>query len=553
MKNSTNFDSVSPTTKTGITSILTEKKQETLVNRFRQLDANRTSKLNRARRCASMTIPSLLPPLGWNESLSLPQPYSSIGARGVTSLASRMLSAMLPVNDSPFFRFNLKNGVEATNEINAYLETMTHQVYRKLSSTNLREIVFQAIQSLIVTGDSLVHIEDDGRFRSTRLDHYVCVRSVDGTLNEVIYLEYDLQDALKIASYSTEKQGYEKNYCQIKINTSGSWDYRKEDEHGKVIATGSYEVSPVTVLRWYGIAGDNYGRSHCEDILGDLQSLDSYTKSLLDGMAAASSFWLCLDPSGITEIDDVSSQANGSWIPARKEDLFVLSPSQTMNPQISAAQLAVDVMRREIGQSFLMSGAAIPSGDRVTATAVRMIGSELETILGGAFSAIARDLMEPIIRRTILMMIENDELDKAMYEQFFDKEGTLRVEVVTGLQALSRDSDLQKLMQMGDMVRNLPQEANASFKWSEYAKALITSLGFDNRNWIITEEERVQEQQRLAAEQQKLMQQQAQQQAITKVMANAGNSMAQQDVSNNGGRGVKQFLDNSGVDTSALG
>jgi hypothetical protein len=269
---------------------------------------------------------------------------------------------------------------------------------------------------------------------------------------------------------------------------------------------------------------------------------------MLDGMAASTAFWMCLDPSGITEIDDIASQSNGSWVPARREDVFVLSPSQTMNTQISAAQTAVEVMRREIGQAFLMSASAIPSGDRVTATAVRLIGSELETILGGAFSAIARDLLEPIIKRSIFLMIEDESLDKRMYDQFFNKDGTLNIEVVTGLQALSRDTDLQKLMQMGEMVRNLPESALASFKWSEYARALISSLGFDSRNWVISDEEKQQ------LEQQKMMQQQMmqQQQTAQSVLADAGRAAALQDIQNTGGQGLSNVLQNSGVDMSAF-
>ena len=68
-----------------------------IADRFRTLDAMRTSKLFRARLCSSLTIPSLLPPKGWTEQMELTQPTSSVGARGVTSLASRMLSAMLPL------------------------------------------------------------------------------------------------------------------------------------------------------------------------------------------------------------------------------------------------------------------------------------------------------------------------------------------------------------------------------------------------------------------------------------------------------------------------
>ena len=527
-----------------------------IADRFRMLDSMRKSKLYRARLCSSLTIPSLLPPVGWTEQMELQQPTSSVGARGVTSLASRMLSAMMPLNDTPFFKFGLRSGVEPTAEITQYLETMSYQVYRKLAGTNLRETIYQAIQNLIVVGDCLFHIMDDYKFRVTRLDQYVVQRSVTGQVNEIIFVEYDLVDPEQI-SYTFNipesiKQGYRRTYCQYLREEDGTWTYLKQDDDGNTLSKGVYEVCPVTVLRWYGIPGENYGRSHCEDILGDLSSLDGYTRALLDGMAAASAFWMGIDPAGITEIDDIADMPNGAWVPARNQDVFTITPSQTMNPQVSTAQSAMELMRREIGQAFLMSSSAIPSGDRVTATAVRMIGSELETVLGGAFSAIARDLMEPVVRRLVFLMIDQDELDKRMYEQFFDKDGSLTVEVITGLQALSRDTDLQKLMQMGEMVRNLPPDSARVFKWDEYARALITSLGFDARNWVHSQEE-------IQAQQQQQMQQQQQLDAQRQMNAASANTAgtvmtnaANMDLAQNGGQGIMNVLNNSGVDTSAF-
>jgi hypothetical protein len=114
--------------------------------------------------------------------------------------------------------------------------------------------------------------------------------------------------------------------------------------------------------------------------------------------------------------------------------------------------------------------------------------------------------MEPIVKRAVFIMLTNGDMDERMNEQFFEKDGTLNVEIVTGLQALSRDSDLQKLMQMGDMVRNLPPDALRTFRWDAYSRALISSLGFDPRMWVKTENE-------LAKEQAMMQQQAAQQQA----------------------------------------
>ena len=299
--------------------------------------------------------------------------------------------------------------------------------------------------------------------------------------------------------------------------------------------------------------GENYGRSHCEDILGDLMSLENYTQSHIEGMAASSTFWIGVDPAGMTEIDDISSASNGTFIPARQSDIFCISPAQTLNPQVASTANAVAEMRREVADAFLMTRSAIPSGDRVTATAIRMIGSELETVLGGAFSAIARDLMEPIIKRTIFIMLNNGDMDEGMYAQFFDKDGTLQTEIITGLQALSRDSDLQKLMQMGEMVRNLPPQALQTFKWDSYATALISSLGFDARMWVKSAEQVAQEQQQ---QQQQAMQMQMQQQAgnaITNGAVNTAAQAAQQDIQQTGGQNVGAAMQQLGIDPSQLG
>ena len=97
-------------------------------------------------------------------------------------------------------------------------------------------------------------------------------------------------------------------------------------------------------------------------------------------------------------------------------------------------------------------------------------------------------------------MIENGEIDPRLASEF-TAEGRLEVNITTGLQALSNDSDLQKLMQMGEMTRNLPEQAAALFNWAEYGRALVSALGFAPRNWMKTEEQMKQEQMAQQAEQ----------------------------------------------------
>jgi len=519
-----------------------------IANRFRTLDALRTNKLERARYCASLSVPSIMPPDGWTEQHQLPQPFSSVAARGVTAMASRMLSALLPLNDMPFFKFEMGTGSEPEIEVSSFLNNLSEQVYTKLSSGNLREIIYQALQHLIIVGDVLIIMEDDMKFRILRLDNYVCRRSVYGDVEELIYREFETlpeslssDDALISSSEGYDnKKGYKEIFNRVVIKDD-KHILTKQDSDGNSIKGGEYTVSPYILLRWSGIPGENYARSHCEDLIGDIKSLEGFTEGLINGISAASLFWQGVDPTGITEIDDIAGSPSGAFVASRPNEVFTISPATTMNPQIQSTQAGVEILRKEIGRAFLLDSASIPSGERVTATAVRMIGQELEHVLGGAFSAIARDLMKPIVKRTVFLMTTKGEVDERLQEMF-TKEGILSVAIVTGLQALSRDSDLQKLMQMGEMVRNLPEQAAAMFRWDAYGNALISSLGFNPDQWIKSEEDVRNEQMEKAQAQAQIQGAAESQTMVNQAMTQGGLDAAMQDIEATGGQGVQQAM-----------
>ena len=481
---------------------------KSVADRFGELDARRRAKLDRARTCSTLTLPSVLPPENWSEDFELPQPYSSTAGRGVTALSSRMLSALIPLNDLPFFAFAMENGAEPDPEISNLLDAMAMQVYDKMSSKNIRDAFFQALQSLIIVGDVAVKMEEDYTFRCIRLDQYCAVRDVTGDLIEFVHLEF-IPDESPIPAESEvlsgwgqyKKEGFITIYCRYVLTDDGKWHAYKETEEGRKIDEGEYDVFPYAVLRWNGVIAENYGRSKCEEIYGDIKSLEAYTEAMIYGMAAASTFFIGVNPNGVTELGDIAEAQVGDYVAARPDDTYILSPAETMNPQIQATQQAIEMMRREIGEAFLMNSASIRQAERVTATEVRMVGQELENVLGGAFSSIARDLLQPMIRRCLYQMLTDGDIDPRLEQEFFGDDGKISIDIVTGLQALSRDSDLQRLMQMGEMMRNLPPEAVQHFKYEEYAKSLISSLGFDPRMWVKSEEEVAEMRQQMMAEQ----------------------------------------------------
>lgn len=517
------------------------KKQGRVQTRWSLLDSRRNQKLTKARIFSQITIPTILPLQSQAVNSTSEQQFSSVQSRGVTSLASKILSVLIPLNDTPFFSFGLKNGSEPTIEIAEYLNILSMQVYKKLISNNLREIAYLAIQHLIVSGDVMVIMENDYSFRVIRLDHFVIRRDVNGQVKEAIYLEFIPPDTENMSVTTDFNHGmatqdeFQTVYVRCWENMDGDWEVEKELE-GEIIDTGFYDVLPFIFLRWSPVAGEDYGRSHVEDIYADIYALEMYSKAMKQGMGASSTFFMGVDPAGITEVDDLASARNGEWVAARKLDVFCISPGETLKPQLQASVMAVETMRKEVGASFLMQSAVMPTGDRVTATAIRAVGNELETILGGSFSSIAREFMIPVIQRTVFLMLQDGEIDPRMSKQFSYKDGVLNIEILTGLQSLSKESDLTKLMQMGEMIKNLPEGAASSFRWAEYARALIFSLGFDPTNWVKSDKE-IQAEQEAAAQAQLGREKEK---MLSQAMANSAEAGAQKYFDEKGTAGLTQ-------------
>ena len=504
----------------------------TLKEEFEYCDGLRTTQLDRARECARLTEPTLLPPEGHTEHDQLDLPASSVGSQGVMHLSSKMLSALIPLNDQPFFVLSPKDGSIPDPEVASYLERLSWQVHRRLSSGNLRDTAYQMLQHLIVTGNCLLLMNDDMDFSLIRLDRYVVKRDPDGKVNKVVYITYEqadhdeaqMQDALyggpsDDMTSMYDKKGYLTVYnCIHWCKECQAWKYLREVKE-EMEEEGKFDVPPFAVLRWESIAGEHYGRAKCEGIAGDLVSLENFTQSLIDGLAASSRFMIGVSKTSNTDIEDLADAGNGDYVGAEPDDVFVISPANTMKSNIQVTQQAVDTMRREVSQAFLMTGGAIRQAERVTAAEVRALGQELEQVLGGAFSAIAREFMTPIIRRTVFLMAVNNEIDERIAEEILD-DGALSASITTGLQALSRDNDLNKLMQLAEQMRNLPPEIQKQFDYNYFAQSMVNAMGFDSRQWIRDPAD-------IQAEEAMKQQQQMQQQAAGQ-MASGAVGLAQQ-------------------------
>lgn len=513
--------------------------RSTIKKRWEILNSKRTSILDKKRACARITIPELLPDDGSTQQTVMLGQNSSVQARGVLSLSSKMVSVLIPLDDNPFFGIRPRTGGQFKPEMAAFVDALTRQIHSKIIANNLREATYRLSQQIQVIGDSLLICEDDYTYRTVRADHFVVRRSVKGDIKEIIYLEFVGPPNSEELTYlyndhihgQYDQAGTRTVYVRVyRDEQSKVWKVEKE-LNDEVFENGEYEVTPYAVVRWNAVDGEDYGRSHVEDIYADISALESYTRSMKQGLAASSTFFMGLKSSSTSTIDIMQALSNGTWFTAtERDDVFCVSPGETMNPQVVVSSNAVEYMRKEVAQSFLMHGASLPTGDRVTATAVRAIGQELETVLGGVFSSIARDLLIPIVNRTIHLMLKNNEIDPRFMGMFDAEDGILGFEIYTGLAALNKESNLTRLFQMGEMIRNLPPEVTSVFKWSSYATALISNLGFDHENWVKSEEEVKAE----MAEKEKA----TQKNELQKIMAGGLAQAANTDIAANGGKNI---------------
>jgi hypothetical protein len=164
---------------------------------YLNLETQRFSYLERARDCARLTLPHIFTDEGNQTASKFTTPWQSVGARGVNNLASALLLSLLPPN-APFFRFiidpkaakNLESlSPRAKAEAEQSLSEMERTVMKEIESQNIRVGLFEALKHLIIAGNVLIYLPDDGPMRVIRLDRYVIKRDPMGNVRKIVVKE----------------------------------------------------------------------------------------------------------------------------------------------------------------------------------------------------------------------------------------------------------------------------------------------------------------------------------------------------------------------------
>lgn len=417
---------------------------------FTRLNGLRSALKTRLERYAAYTLPRLMLPGGQDEINSeISHDFQAVGAQGTNHLCNRLMLTMFAPS-RPFMRLTMtaKDIAELgipPEEVEATLAEGEQNAVREMDNVpGFRADLFTVMQNLVVLGNVALHLPKKGEPTVYALDDYVIRRTPSGKVKHAIVRETvkfdELEDKVRESFLKVNKT---KRQPDSEVTVYHSIERIK----GKLIETtwvddtelpesdfkGEYTDAdcPWHFLVWNLSPRAHYGTGLVEDYAGDFAALSALSKAQVDGAILASEFRWLANPTGQTRPEEFESSENGAVLAGVEGDLSLVNNSKPGDLQVVRA-IGEDYIRR-IGQGFLLNSAMTRDAERVTAEEIRQQAQELETGLGGVYTRLASTL-----QRAVAMWL--------LHKVDIQVKGTkINVQIVTGLDALSRNGDLAAL------------------------------------------------------------------------------------------------------------
>jgi len=492
--------------------------------RYSELSSDRQQFLDVAIQCADLTLPYLMKQDNDTANFKpLRTPWQSIGAKSVSTLASKLMLALLPPQTT-FFKLQVRDdnlGEEMDPQIRSELDLSFAKIERMvmdyINASNDRVVIHQAVNHLVVAGNSLIFMGKEG-LKNFPLNRYVVERDGDGNVIEIVTKELISRQLIKgkvpdpkpnqvsAGGGLNGKTGGHTNddvevYTHVKLK-GNKWTWHQEVE-GHVIgdsrSTAPKDASPWLVLRFNSFDGEMYGRGRVEQFLGDLKSLEALSQALIEGSAAAAKVVFTVSPSSTTKPESLAKAGNGAIVQGRPDDIGVVQVGKTADFR-TAYEMATQLGQR-ISEAFMVMN--VRQSERTTAEEVRLTQLEADLQLGGLFSLLTDEFLKPYLNRTMLVLQRSGQLPKL-------PKNLVRPQIVAGVNALGRGQDRESLIQFITTIAQTmgPEAIQKYVSPEEYIKRLATAQGIDLLNLVKSTQD-------VQAEQEQQMQQ-AQQMELTK-------------------------------------
>lgn len=506
----------------------------TAKQRYDSLSTDRTQFLSIATQATRLTLPQLVREEEEHRGAkNLITPWQSVGAKGVVTLASKLMLALVPPNTS-FFKLQLDDSVlagegfppEARSELDLSFAKIERTILESIAASSDRVVIHQALKHLIVAGNVLIFMGKEG-LKMYPLNRYVIDRDGNGNVIEIVTKErvnYKLienqvpEEVLMRKQMTVVDDTRDKNqeecdiYTHIKRdNNRFIWhqevhDYTLPASKGKA----PIEASPWLPLRFNTVDGEVYGRGRVEEFMGDLKSLEALMQALVEGSAAAAKVVFTVSPSSTTKPQTLANAGNGAIVQGRPDDIGVVQVGKTADFK-TAFELATQLERR-LSEAFLILN--VRNSERTTAEEVRMTQMELEQQLGGLFSLLTVEFLVPYLNRKLNVFQKTGEIPRLPKK-------LVKPTIVAGINALGRGQDRESLQAFLTTIAQTmgPDSIGQFINQEEVIKRLAAAQGIDILNLVRSMQEVQQEKQAMQQQAMNLEQQKVDAQALKAPLA----------------------------------
>ena len=479
----------------------------TAQSRWDNLQTHRSIFLQRAIDCSALTIPSLIPQsdLNWGYSgdtyNALKSLYQGAGASGVSGLSAKLLLALYPPAQ-PFFRLTIdagqlenyvqQNQVDADDiksQLDIALAAMERQMLLKLDSLRARTALFEAIKHLVVGGNALLYVGAEG-VRMYGLRSYVVDRDPEGNVCEIVIREQVAAEHLPPGTEVPEGDDEEYKsydlYTRVMISPDDDrveWHQEYADKRiPQTSGFSSLDSNPFICLRMQAISGENYGRGIVENVIGDLQSLESLSQAIVEGSLIAAKSLFLVNPNGMTRADVLARAENGAIVAGNAADVEALQVQKQND--FSTALSTMQIIEKRLNFSFLSNEAVQRNAERVTAAEIRMMSEMLDAGLAGAYTLLSTELQLPLIKRVLALMEKEGEVPPI-------PDGLISPQITTGLEAIGRGNDKARLTEFLQTISAAlgPEQFLSFINPSELIRRFAASDGIDIAGLVRSEEE----------------------------------------------------------------
>ena len=466
--------------------------------RYDKLSSDRAQFLDMAVECSELTLPYLVTrDDNFKGKRILQQPWQSVGAKAVVTLAAKLMLATLPPQTS-FFKLQVRDDKLGESldpvmrtELDLSFSKIERLIMDYISASNDRVVIHEALKHLIVSGNALIFMGKDG-LKHFPISRYVVNRDGNGKVLEIVTKEMISRKLLGLeqpkeqtvnTGEGVEEDDAEVYTCVRMDERSGRWMWHQEVD-GMTIegsrSTAPKNASPWLVLRFNTVDGEDYGRGRVEEFIGDLRSLNGLAQALVEGASVASKVIFLVSPSATTKPQTLANAGNGAIIQGRPEDVGVVQVGKTAD-FATAANLAGQIEKR-ILEAFLVMN--VRNAERVTAEEVRLTQLELEQSLGGIFSLLTVEFLVPYLNRILIVLQRTNQIPKLPKD-------IVRPKIVAGINSLGRGQDNESLTRfMATIAQTLGAEALVRFvNPLEAIQRLAAAQGIDVLNLVKTPQE----------------------------------------------------------------